>query len=1284
MQKQSFDGLVVKLASAQTIEKRSHGIVDHADTVNYRTGKPKHKGLFCESIFGPIRNFECSCGKYKGVRYKAVVCERCGVEVTNARVRRERMGHIDLATPVIHVWYQNSVSGGIHHLLGLSGNEIQKILGFVKYIVTSHVTDEQRENMFKNLEENVKSTLERIDESYLSEKEQIAINAKASKNALQDLENRYVANKAEIELEFNRIKGIISTLDRGVTILESDYRNIFSQFEDQVSFYSWPLAIYNMLKGLDIKQEIDKNLKEFSSIKSVEKRKKTFILIKLLINLYSSGVEPENMVITKLPVIPPDLRPVVQLDGGRFATSDVNLFYRRVLMRNIRLKKMIQVGMPDVVKKNEIRLLQEAVNNLFVGEKQATGWGSGTKVSKSLSDMLSGKEGIFRRNLLGKRVDYSGRSVITVWPNLKLDECGIPLYIAMRIFSPFVIGKLIAKKIAYTPKQAEKMIKEWHPLALKYLEEVVKDKYVLLNRAPTLHRLSIEAFKVKLMPGKTIRLHPLVCTSFNADFDGDQMAVHLPISQEAQDEAKNLIAADKNVLKPTDGEPAIVHSQDMVHGIYYLTDDRIHAWSFVGYYHSMKSVIQAYESKSIQLKDKVIVLFQDETIETTVGRVIFNSVLPEKNPFINETVHKKKLHKLLNNIFDEYGQETAVKVADAIKDLWFNYATYSGLSISAVGIEIPQEKEALLKLWDDKVNEVYKYYYKWFLSDDEKHRQIVQIWTDIKNKLEKHAKELLIDKGDDVFAMIDSWARWSYNNSTQILGMKWLVMNQTGRIIELPIKGNFVEGLSPIEYFISSHTARKGKADTALRTADSWYLTRKLCDSSQEVVVKDTDCGTEDSLIISKMEVESYNGDFEETLYGRVLASDIHDAYGNTILHAGDMIDKKKLALILESDVDVVNLRSPMICKTVSGVCQKCYGMDLATREIVRLWTPVGIIAAQSIGEPSTQLTMDTFHKWWVVSAGEDMAQGIDRVKQLFEVRKPKTSAIIAPFDGIVRFTEKGKMRFMSLESQFEKETLLFKDGYEVTVKKGTSLVKGSVYAVKGASKMKVKDDGMVLEVHKDHIVFGTKKLVEYSLIGLNPLGINEWDEVFKGQILTSGAVDIKEYQDIVGDIEAMKYMLREVNAVYGVQGQAINDKHIEIIIKQLFSKVFIYDAGDSSLIPGSHAKYEDVVSINKELVSAGKRPCVFKRMVLWLTSIAKETDSWLSSASFQETIRVMVDASLKGAVDDLSDLKSNVIIGRLLPIGQEFIDRQDKSAFDEAMAQSQLTVEERNVEVEA
>lgn len=1273
MNKHIFDGLMVKLASAQTIEQWSNGVVDHADTVNYRTGKPKHKGLFCESIFGPIKNYECSCGKYKGVRYKGIVCERCAVEVTTSRVRRERMGHIDLATPVIHIWYQSGVSGGIHHLLGLSWNEIQKILWFVKYIVTSPVTDSMREDVMKKLEVDYKNAIQQLDELYLKEKE--SLSESASKQDLWELEHAYINNKNEIDREIARIKSIVASMNFGTTILESDYRNIFSRLDDFSLFHSWPSAIYNMLKHLDIKQEIIKNLKTFPTIKSTEKRKKVFILIKLLINLYWSGVAPENMVITKLPVIPPDLRPVVQLDGGRFATSDVNLFYRRVLMRNIRLKKMIQVGMPDVVKKNEIRLLQEAVSNLMVGEKVNTG--AGSKVSKSLSDMLSGKEGIFRRNLLGKRVDYSGRSVITVWPNLKLDECGIPLYIAMRIFAPFIVGKLIQKKISYTPKQAEKLIKEWHPLALKYLEEVIKDKYVLLNRAPTLHRLSIEAFKVKLMPGKTIRLHPLVCTSFNADFDWDQMAVHLPISEEAQREARELIAADKNVLKPTDGQPAITHSQDMVHGIYYLTDDKLHQWVVAGYYRSLEEVSDAYYSWIVSLKDTITLSINEEYIQTTVGRAIFNKALPEGTVYINTTVNKKKLHALLNTIFDVYGQEVAVQVADDIKDLWFKFATASGLSISVVDIQVPPQKDELLRQGDDEVNKVYSLYYKGLLSDGEKHRLVVNAWSGVKSKIEALVKTSMVESRDDLFAMIDSWARWSYNNSTQILGMKWLVMNQRGNVIELPIKGNFVEWLNPIEYFISSHTARKGKADTALRTAESWYLTRKLCDASQELVVRKHDCGTDQFLIVSKTEVEANGSDFSEVLYWRIVAQDLFDANGNIIVHAGELIDKSILAMILTAHIELVSVRSVMTCNVISGVCQKCYGMDLATRRLVALGTPVGIIAAQSIGEPSTQLTMDTFHKWWVVSAGEDMAQGIDRIKQLFEVRAPKNPAIIAPFDGTVSFREEGKMKFMSIHSDYQKRSYLFKEGYECTVKKGDTLPKWSVYAIKGRSKMKIQDAGNVLEVGKDRIVIWSKQTTEYSLVGLNPLVFVDGESIYKGQILTSGSLDIKQYQTIVGDLEAMKYMLREVNAVYAAQGQAINDKHIEVIIKQIFSKVFIYDTGDSSFIPGTHAKYDEVVKINKDLVAAGKKPAVYDRLLLGLTSIAKETDSWLSSASFQETIRVMVDASLKGSIDRLNDLKSNVIIGRLLPIGEEFMNRMEKDAFDLTMTHDKTTITE-------
>jgi DNA-directed RNA polymerase subunit beta' len=773
-----------------------------------------------------------------------------------------------------------------------------------------------------------------------------------------------------------------------------------------------------MLSEIDVEKEIKKKVKEFPAIRSEEAKKKAMNLIKLLINLYVSGVKPENMVLRKLPVIPPDLRPVVQLDGGRFASSDVNLFYRRVLMRNIRLKKMVQVGMPDVLKKNEVRLLQESVNNLLVGEKNSAGKaGAGIKVFKSLSDMLSGKEGIFRKNLLGKRVDYSGRSVITVGPDLKLDECGLPIYIAVKIFTPFIIGKLIEKKIVYTPKQAEKLIKDEDPIALKFLEEVIKDKYVLLNRAPTLHRLSIEAFKIKLYPGKTIRLHPLVCGSFNADFDGDQMAVHLPISDEAQKEARDLIASDKNVLKPASGEPTLSLSQDMVLGVYYITDffnpaypeiNTLEEWKnktpVVARFASPALAYKAFENKEINIKDKIVILTKGEPLETTVGRVIFNTALPKGMDFVNETMGNKAIKKLISRVFDEYNMPITVKMADAIKDLGFKYSTIAAVSINILDMKIPAEKGDILKNGDKKADEILKLYYKGFFSEGEKHRMIVDVWTNVKKEVEAQLKPI-ITPGNDLYTMIDSGARGSQTHLTQICGMKGLVVNPQGEIIELPIKASFAEGLKPIEYFIAAHSGRKGKADTALRTAESGYLTRKLCDASQEVIVREEDCGSKEYIIYSKDEAALKGEKFANLIYGRVVAEDIIDEKGAILMHAGEMIDKQQITLIETSSVPYIKVRSPLTCHCASGVCQKCYGMDLSSRKQVEIGIPVGIIAAQSIGEPSTQLTLDTFHAGGVAGQG-DMATGIDRIKQLFEVRAPKNPAIVAPFDGTLDFEE--------------------------------------------------------------------------------------------------------------------------------------------------------------------------------------------------------------------------------------------------------------------------------------
>jgi len=1078
MYKSDFNWLLVTLASVEDIEKWSFWVVDNPDTVNYRTWRPKQNGLFCESIFWPVKNYECSCGKYKWVRYKWIVCERCWVEVTNSRVRRTRMWHIDLAVPVLHAWYKSSSTGWAHQLLGISSNEIDKILTFVKYAVISKVDDKTIELLIEKLDEDFAERMKELDALYEAELEK-----KDNKLKKKEIDKLYEDNKESIKTDFSRIKSIVSDFWFASTILESDYRNIFYKFSDIIKFGSWPESILKMLQDINVEEEIKIKVQEYPTIKSQEKRKKAINLIKLLINLHISWVKPKNMVLKKLPVIPPDLRPVVQLDWGKFASSDVNLFYRRVLMRNIRLKKMIQVGMPDVVKKNEIRLLQESVNNLLVWEKNSAGrsW-AGIKVFKSLSDMLSWKEWIFRKNLLWKRVDYSGRSIITVWPDLRLNECWLPLYIAVKIFTPFIIWKLIEKKIVYTPKQAEKLIKEESPVALKFLEEVIKDKYVLLNRAPTLHRLSIEAFTIKLFPGKTIRIHPLVCPSFNADFDWDQMAVHLPISDEAQKEAKELIAADKNILKPGSWDPTITHSQDMVLGIYYLTDyydlrypdyNTEEEWSektpLVGRFSSMDEVLESLNNWNLTTKDKILLSWKWEHIETTVGRVLFNIVLPEEIRFINNKMKSKDLKVILSNVFDQCGMEITVKAADDIKDLWFKYSTIAATSVNVLDMHIPKEKEELVKLWDDKANEIYKFFFKWFYSEEEKHRMIIDVWTNIKSSIEWHMKEIT-NAWDDLFTMVDSWARWSMTHVVQISWMKWLVVDPKWEIIELPIKWSYVEWLRPIEYFLSAHSGRKWKADTALRTAESWYLTRKLCDSSQELIVREVDCNTSDYLIVSKDEAEIRWENFLKIIHWRVVATDIKDENWTIIVKKWELLNKDSVKLIDDTNISLVKIRSALTCENVWWVCQKCYGMDLATRKYVDVWTPVGIIAAQSIGEPATQLTMKTFHTWWVAGAA-DMTQGIDRIKQLFEVRAPKNPAVIAPFDGTVQYVEKNRMPSIIITSEYQRKTYLLKEKYELVVKKNDVLEKWWIFAVKWRSKLKFKEEGKVLEIHKDHVV---------------------------------------------------------------------------------------------------------------------------------------------------------------------------------------------------------------------
>lgn len=1337
---------MVKLASPEQIAKRSpHGSVDSPDTINYRTGKPKHKGLFCESIFGPVKNFECSCGKYKWVRYKGIVCERCGVEVTTSRVRRERMGHIDLASPVAHVRYVKASPSRIGLLLWYSVHEIEKIIYYVKYVVVNDPDESKVKDCIQRLDDRYYEKIKELDLEYANELAKLdASDTKwvEYRVKIDELKRIKADNGSILEKEYSRIKSIIANLKYGMTILESDYRNVFRQFNEIFQFTSWSEALLKLLSKIDVQIEIKKLIEKIPAMKK-EEQKKSMKLFRLLINLYVSDVKPEWMVIKKLPVIPPDLRPVVQLEWGKFASSDINLYYRRVLMRNNRLKRMIQVGMPDVVKKNEIRLLQESVNNLIVWEKNTAGkLGAWQKQFKSLTDMLSGKEGIFRKNLLGKRVDYSGRSVITVWPWLALDECGLPLYIAVKMFTPFIIAKLIERKIVHTPKKAEKLIKEESPLALKILEEIIKDKYVLLNRAPTLHRLSIQAFKIKLMPGKTIRLHPLACAAFNADFDGDQMAVHLPISEEAQEEAMSLISSTKNILKPSSGEPIIAHSQDMVLGVYYLTDEydatlTDSKWEndsqyddFLdrhldsrskqylppkGIYKSFDKVITALHHGDLCIKDVIIFSIRGQMIATTVGRVLFNSILPDdiqfvKNAKINTVarVWKKELKKLLDYIFSEYGMDQTVKVADGIKDFGFKYASASTTTVNVFEMLVPEQKDEIMKYGNDRVNgsvsldhddleedELMDYmkkginwlYFEGFLADSEKHALIVSTWTEVKKRIEEATKKNY-NSGNSVYTMIDSGARGSLSILTQLSGMKWLVVSPTGQIIELPIKSSLIEWFTPIEYFTAAFSGRKGKADTALRTAESGYLTRRLCDASQEVIVREEDCHTTDGIYITQDEAKLRGESFESLIIWRTVAKDIEDEHGSMIVQADQLItweimtELKTMFGVWLERLEQIKVRSPLTCHTVSGVCQKCFGMDLATRQQIELWAPIGIIASQSIWEPGTQLTMRTYHGGNVVWQADITQWGIKRVDSLFEIRTPDISAIIAPFDGMMTIDTDGKDPLLTIESDYIDHSYIVKDGYKIKVKKWDMIKKWWEYASMGKSKLKVKGAWKVLDVKKDHIIVWETLMIQetlYSGLVLDKMLEKELKQegrvsVLKGQILTNGALDIRQYQEIKWDLEAQRYIVREVKKVYTEQAQEVNDKYMEIIVKQLFSKILIQNAGDSIFIPGTVVKYEEYLRANKILKQEKKKPASGTRQALGITQVAKETDSWLSSASFQETMRVMVESSTKGAIDSLDDLKSNVILGRLLPVGKVFQEKHHKHQIQPSSGNEEFT----------
>ena len=1238
----SFDKIKIGLASPEKIREWSRGEVTKPETINYRTLKPEKDGLFCEKIFGPSKDWECHCGKYKKIRYKGVVCDRCGVEVTKASVRRERMGSVELATPVSHIWYFKGIPSRMGLILDISPRVLEKVLYFASYIV------------------------------------------------LDPME---------------------TTLDYKQVLSEKEFREAYEEFVGKFRVGMGAEAIKELLMDIDVEKEAEQLKSELFEATG-QKKAKIVKRLEVFEAFRNSGNKPEWMILDVIPVIPPDLRPMVQLDGGRFATSDLNDLYRRIINRNNRLKRLLELGAPEIIVRNEKRMLQEAVDALIDnGRRGRPVTGPGNRALKSLSDMLKGKQGRFRQNLLGKRVDYSGRSVIVVGPELKIYQCGLPKEMAIELFKPFVMKELVANGTAHNIKSAKKMVERLQTEVWDVLEDVIKEHPVMLNRAPTLHRLGIQAFEPILVEGKAIKLHPLVCTAFNADFDGDQMAVHLPLSVEAQAECRFLLLSPNNLLKPSDGAPVAVPSQDMVLGIYYLTMDRmvdhskeeeiastvaedapiydtdeeikealdkgiIGAHDMIKYHaddrvvicepvdalgHSFSDINQAilaYENKEISLHQRIKVkrtVFNGEgkevtgIIDTTLGRCLFNEILPQDLGFVKrETdedylklevdfhVGKKQLKQILEKVINNHGATKTAEVLDNIKAMGYKFSTRAAMTVSISDMTVPESKKQILADAEHTVDEITKHYRRGFLTDEERYKEVIETWQAADNEL---TTALLsgLDKYNNIFMMADSGARGSDKQIKQLAGMRGLMADTTGKTIELPIKSNFREGLDVLEYFISAHGARKGMSDTALRTADSGYLTRRLVDVSQDLIIRDVDCC--EGKAIPFMEIEDLvDGNeviesLEERITGRTAAETMYDAEGNMIVKANHMITPKRAARIVATGVKSVKIRTILTCKSHVGVCAKCYGANMATGQRVQVGEAVGIIAAQSIGEPGTQLTMRTFHTGGV--AGDDITQGLPRVEELFEARKPKGLAIIAEFGGVAEIKETKKKREIIVTNPETGES--------------------KAYLIPYGSKIKILD-GAVLEA---------------------------------GDELTEGSINPHDLLKIKGLRAVQDYMIREVQRVYRLQGVEINDKHVEVIVRQMLKKIKVDTAGDSEFLPGTTVEVLDFNEVNEQLEAEGKEPATGTQIMLGITKASLATSSFLSAASFQETTRVLTEAAINGKVDPLVGLKENVIIGKLIPAGTGMKRYGDvKLSTDERIArekeQAALAVSAEDVEDEA
>jgi DNA-directed RNA polymerase subunit beta' len=1262
----SFDAVSLSVASPEDILGWSRGEITKPETVNYRTQRAEPDGLFCERIFGPTKNFQCFCGKYKGVRYAGVVCEKCGVEVTRSIVRRERMGHINLAVPVTHIWFLRSSPSRLGLLLDLPIKTLEQIVYFAAYIVIT-VDEDAKKAADTELTEGYDKRRAQIKREYEDARKQLQ-ESDATRAQLDALDKE-AADKLET-LKGNHKDAVedLRNLSVSGVLSELKFREMNMKFGHVFRAGTGAESLREIVMNVDLGMLIEVLEKERGD-SSGQKLKKIMKRIKLVSSLKKAGIKPEWMILTRLAVIPPDLRPMVQLDGGRFAASDLNDLYRRVINRNNRLKKLMSIGAPEVICRNEKRMLQEAVDTLLNNSARAgkTLFTAGDRRKlRSLSDMLKGKQGRFRQNLLGKRVDYSGRSVIVVGPHLRLNQCGLPKEMAMKLFKPFVIGRLIRDELAHNVKGAERIVQDGGKEVWDILEEVIQDKYVLLNRAPTLHRLGIQAFKPILIEGLAIQLHPLVCAAFNADFDGDQMAMHVPLSEKAQREAHELMAATNNVLKPSAGEPVINPVQDMVLGCYFLTQMHEGRPGEGMMFGSPSEAIVAHDAGYVHLQAKISVRYTHpdgtkDMVQTTVGRLKFQEIVPSALGLINTTMKKKELSDIIARSLDTAGREETVAFADRIKDIGFRYATVSGLSISQSDIRIPVERDRIVAEASENVRVVNNYYWKGLITADERYSHAIRIWSKAKNDV---ATVMIADflkyPENPITYVIDSGARGNWGQVTQLAGMKGLVANPSGRTIELPIQSNLKDGFSVLEFFIATHGGRKGKSDTALKTAEAGYLTRRLVDAVQDIVIREEDCGSTEIHWVTRKDSQRIGEKIESRIFGRTLAANL-EIGGEIIAERNEEMDVSTIQKIHDLKVEAIPLRSVMTCKTLRGICRKCYGRDLGDNRTVAIGTPVGIIAAQSIGEPGTQLTMRTFHMGGVAE-GSDITQGLTRVEELFEARTPRTPAVLSDIAGKVKVTHpSGRTVAHVVAQERGEDRYLIPAGYRINVKKGQQVKERTVLAksVTDKSTVKATISGSVTHCEDGEVCVRHDEIQErsYEFGPRETVLVKTGDMVEAGEALNAGHYNLHELLEKKGPYAVESYIVQEVQHIYSSQGQTINDKHLEIIVRKMFSKVRIIDAGGTTLLPGETADIGEVLHQNDRLAK-GKKPATYEPLLLGITRAALATDSWLAGASFQETIRVLVEAATTRRVDSLQGLKENVIIGRLIPTGEVYRER--------------------------